>query len=251
MQKIPKTWITAYDVFSAQVAEKCGVDTLLVGDSLGMTVYGFEDTTSVTREMMAEHFKAVKRGAPNTRIVLDFPFGCDSDALTAVETAEFFANAGAEIFKIEGGLEMLEIFLELRSRGYEIVGHLGLTPQKIQKKHWGVQGREKSEAKEISQAVKKFAAIGIKEVVLECVPEPLATKIQSEFSGDIIGIGAGRNCNAQVLVFDDVVGKTPEIFAPKFLRKFGSARQNAEISVQKFLESVRKKTFPAEENIFL
>jgi 3-methyl-2-oxobutanoate hydroxymethyltransferase len=258
MPKItPQVWITAYDFFSSRIAEQAGVDTILVGDSLGMTVYGDEDTTKVTREIMARHFTAVQRGAPNTRIVLDFPFGCDRDVLTAVETAEYFNTIGAKYFKIEGGIEMLEIFLELRARGYNIVAHLGLTPQKIARKNWKVQGEVPEKAEEIFLACKKFAAIGIQEIVLECVPEHLAQKIQEYFDTtfpqkkiDIIGIGAGRNLNAQVLVFDDVVGKTPENFSPKFIQTFGNAAEYEQKAVEKFVDAVQQKTFPGEGNVF-
>lgn len=251
-KKIPKTWVTAYDIFSARVAEKSGVDTILVGDSLGMVVYGMENTHGVTKEMMAQHFLAVQKGAPNTRIVIDFPFGCAENILNAVETAEFFSNIGAKIFKIEGGIENLEIFLELRSRGYEIVGHLGLTPQSIT--DWKVQGNTEVESEKIFSAVKKFSSIGIKEIILECVPQSVGKKSQeiitSKNSGDIIGIGAGRHVNAQVLVFDDVVGRSEKKFSPKFLKRYTDSEKVSINALKNFVSEVQEKKFPAEKNVY-
>lgn len=242
-----KTWITAYDIFSARIAEKSQIDTLLVGDSLGMTVYGFESTQKVTTEIMVRHFEAVKKGAPNSRIVIDFPFGTTKNILTAVETAEIFANAGANIFKIEGGKEMLPIFMELKSRNFEIVGHLGLTPQTADLR---VHGREKIEEIEILETIKNFDALGIKEIVLECVPEQLGKKAQEIFSGDIIGIGAGKDVNAQILVFDDVVGRTMLEFKPKFLRRFGNAFEYEQNAVEEYIDAVQKEKFPSEEESY-
>ena len=243
-----KTWITAYDFFSARVAEHSGIDTILVGDSLGMTVYGMEDTKSVTVEMMTRHFEAVKKGAPNTRIVLDFPIGTTENVMVAVETAEIFANAGASIFKIEGGKEMIPIVMELKSRGFEVVGHLGLTPQTSD---WRVHGREEKESDEILKCIQTFEALGVTDIVLECVPEPLATKAQELFSGDIVGIGAGRNTNAQVLVFDDAVGRTVSDFSPKFLRRFGDAYLQEKTAVQKYVQAVQNNSFPSVEEVYV
>jgi len=250
-----KTWITAYDVFSARIAENSGIDTILVGDSLGMTVYGDKDTTQVTKEIMLRHFVAVKKGAPHTRIVLDFPYNSAKNLETALKTAEYFSHSGANIFKIEGDAseKNLEIFSALIQKGYQIVGHLGLQPQKFLTSDWTVKGREKSEAENIKNSVQKFLDIGITEIVLECVPEILATEIQKKYSGkaDIIGIGAGRGVHAQILVFDDVVGRTDSSkFSPKFVQKFGEAEKTESQAVQDYISFVQTKKFPAEKHIF-
>ncbi len=242
-----KTWVTAYDFFSARIAEQAKIDTILLGDSLGMTVYGHENTKKVTTEMMLRHFEAVKKGAPNSDIVIDFPFGTTENILIAIETAETFANAGGKIFKLEGGIELLSIFMTLQARGFEIVGHLGLTPQTSE---WKVHGKEKKEADEILKTIKSFDAIGIKKIVLECVPSSLAKKAQEIFSGDIIGIGAGKDVNAQVLVFDDVVGRTDEKFQPKFLRRFGNAYEYEKNAIEQYISSVQDESFPNENEMY-
>ena len=247
IKDMKKTWITAYDFFSGRIAEKSGIDTLLVGDSLGMTVYGFEDTKKVTIEMMVRHFEAVKKGAPHSHIVIDFPFGTTENILIARETAEIFANAGGNCFKLEGGKELLSIFMELQSHGFEIVGHLGFTPQTSEMR---IYGTEKKEADEILSTIKSFDAIGIKKIVLECVPSLLGKKAQEIFSGDIIGIGAGKDVNAQILVFDDVIGRTTETFQPKFLRRFSNAQQYEQKAIEEYISAVKNKIFPNKTEIY-
>lgn len=242
------TWVTAYDMFSARMAQEANVDTILVGDSLGMTVYGMENTTTLTKEIMLPHCLAVKKTADTTRIVVDFPFGSTEDIMMAVETAEFFSNHGFNTFKIEGGIEMLPIFMELRSRGYEIIGHLGLTPQSIT--NWKLQGTDDESAEKIFTAIQKFSVLGIKEIVLECVPESVGQKAQEIFSGRIIGIGAGRNLGGQVLVFDDIVGRTPQNFRPKFLKRYTDTEKISLEALKKYKAEVEGKIFPGEENIY-
>ena len=233
------TWITAYDVFSARVAENSGIDTILVGDSLGMTVYGDEDTTQVSKEIMRRHFVAVQKGAPNTRIVLDFPFGCDKNLETALETAKYFSDVGANIFKIEGNADekTLKIFEKLLQKGFQIVAHLGLQPQKFLKKNWKVKGKKREESEGIMNSVQKFYTLGIREIVLECIPEKLSQILCQKFPEILfIGIGAGRNLPAQILVFDDIVGRTDsENFSPKFVKTFGKAEAQETIAVRKYI----------------
>ncbi len=254
-KKTKKVWITAYDVPSATASLDAGVDGILVGDSLGMTVYGLDSTKEVTVEMMCRHFEAVyktlKKHNSEVELVLDFPFGTTENILIALETAEKFKNIGAECFKIEGGKEMLPIFLELISRGFEIIGHLGLTPQTSELK---VQAKTMEEQQEILEVIKIFEDIGITKIVLECVPADFAKKAQEIFSGDIVGIGAGSDVNAQILVFDDVIGRTASNFSPKFLRRFGKSLEESVNAVQKYKKAVlcsdEKNMFPKEEESY-
>ncbi len=244
-----KIWITAYDVPSTHASLEAKVDGILVGDSLGMTVYGLDSTQEVTVEMMSRHFEAVyktyKKNNSNIPLVLDFPFGTTENILVAIETAEIFKNIGAQCFKIEGGKEMIPIFLELISRGFEIVGHLGLTPQTSELKLHATTEQEQNELLEI---IKIFDDIGIKHIVLECVPAIFAQRAQEIFSGDIIGIGAGKNVNAQILVFDDVIGRTHADFQPKFLRRFGKTFEQNVNAIKKYKNAVKsndeKNRFP-------
>ena len=247
MKQTKKTWITAYDFSSAAIAEHSQIDTLLVGDSLGMTVYGFENTRKVTVEMMLRHFEAVKKGAPKSDIVIDFPFGTTENILIARETAEIFANVGGNTFKLEGGKELLPIIIELMARKFEVVGHLGLTPQTSE---WKVHGKKKQEADEILETIKSFDALGMKRIVLECVPAHLGKKAQEIFSGDIIGIGAGNDVNGQVLVFDDVIGRTDATFQPKFLRRFANAQEYEKKAVEKYISAVKNGDFPSKKEMY-
>jgi len=249
-----QTWITAYDVFSARVAEYSKIDTILVGDSLGMTVYGDEDTTQVTKETMRRHFLAVQKGAPKTKIVLDFPFECDKNLETALQTAEYFSKVGAQIFKIEGNADekTLEIFKTLLQKGFQIVAHLGLQPQKFLKKNWKVQGQKNEESAIILNSVQKFYTLGIREIVLECIPEKLSQMLCQKFPEILfIGIGAGRNLPAQILVFDDIVGRTDlENFSPKFVKIFGNAEKQEITAVQKYISEVKSQKFPEQKHVF-
>ncbi len=232
-----KIWITAYDVPSATASLEAGVDGILIGDSLGMTVYGFDSTKEVTVEIMARHFEAVyKTVNKKIKLILDFPFGTTENILIAVETAEKFKNIGANCFKLEGGKKIIPIVLELISRGFEVVGHLGLTPQTSELK---VQAKTQDEQNELLETIKIFDDIGIKNIVLECVPADFAKKAQEIFSGDIIGIGAGKDVNIQILVFDDVVGRTNSNFQPKFLRRFGKTFLNNVESVKNYISAVK------------
>ena len=245
-----KAWITAYDFFSGRVAAENGVDGILVGDSLGMTVYGFKNTKSVTVDMMLAHACAVQKGVeqslnPNTPIMVDFPFGTTSDMITALETAEIFASKGFTTFKIEGGKEHLSLFMELINRGYTVVGHLGLTPQTSDIR---VYGKTEEESTSILESISAFEALGMRQIVLECVPAALGKKAQEQFSGDIIGIGAGNFPNAQILVFDDTVGRTVSDFSPKFLKRYGNAFEHESLSIQNYIDEVKRGVFPEEKH---
>ncbi len=243
-----KVWITAYDVFSATISQKARVDAILVGDSLGMTVYGFDSTQSVTREMMRQHFVAVQKAAPDMRIILDIPFQCDTDLITFLETLEFFAEVGAKEFKLELCEDNVHCLLEARSRGFAMVAHLGYLPQSGESAR--VVGRNSEESNRIFSLAKKADILGVSSIVLECVPEDLAQKISESVQAEVIGIGAGRFVDGQVLVFDDVVGKTDSGFTPKFLRRFGNAREHILNAVIDYSKAVRMEEFPLKTEVY-
>lgn len=243
-----KVWITAYDVFSAKMAENAGVDAILVGDSLGMTVYGFKTTQEVTKELMLQHFIAVKKSAPHTRCIIDIPYQCDIDPITLIETLEFFSEKGATEFKLELTDENFHCFFEARARGFSFVIHLGYLPQHEKIPH--VFGKSIEEAKKIKNLAKKAKVLGVSSFVLECVPEWLAKEISDELSSEVIGIGAGRYTDGQILVFDDIVGKTSDSFTPKFLRRFGNVQEEYQKSLASYLNSVRFGEFPSEEEVY-
>jgi len=203
---------------------------------------------------MRRHFVAVQKGAPDTRIVLDFPFGCDKNLETALKTAKYFSEAGASIFKIEGNADekTLQIFEKLLQKGFQIVAHLGLQPQKFLKKNWKVKGQKEEESRDIIDSVQKFYTLGIREMVLECIPEKLSQMLSQKFPEILfIGIGAGRNLPAQILVFDDIVGRTDfKNFSPKFVKTFGNAEEQEITAVQKYISEVKTQKFPEEKHVF-
>lgn len=243
-----KVWITAYDMVSAMIAEEAKVDAILVGDSLGMTVYGFENTTKVTKELMRQHFEVVQHFAPHTRIIVDMPFGADASLLTFLETLEYFAEAGAKEYKVELTEENFSCLLEARSRGYNMVAHLGYLPQSMHTPK--VVGKEEEDSAKIIRLARMADTLGVSALVLECVPEILAQTITELVSCEVIGIGAGRYVSGQILVFDDIIGKTQSSFTPKFLRRFGNAFEENKKSVFAFAESVQSETFPGEKEIY-
>jgi len=163
-----KVWVTAYDVFSTSLAIESKVDTILVGDSLGMTVYGFPNTSFVDKEIMKRHFSAVKNHANNTPIVLDYPFGCADSLDQGKRTFEDFHSIGASVVKIEGGKEQIPLFRWIQQNGGTVVGHLGLQPQISQTR---VHGKLPEEAQEIIDTIQAFQEAGVQTIVLECVPE--------------------------------------------------------------------------------
>ncbi|MEI7510858.1 MAG: 3-methyl-2-oxobutanoate hydroxymethyltransferase [Candidatus Peregrinibacteria bacterium] len=242
-------WSTAYDIFSAELCEKSGMDAILVGDSLGMTVYGLKSTREVSKELMFPHIKAVCKTVKNTPVIVDFPFRSYDNPLIAVDTAEYFANSGATHFKLEGAEDfVLSAITELRTRDFLVTGHLGLTPQTALQ--WEVQGKKEKSAEKILSDAKLLEARGISFLVLECVPESLGKAVQESLQIPVIGIGAGRYVQGQVLVFDDLIGKTDPSFQPKFLRRFGNARDEALHALEKYKNAVINGEFPGEGEVY-
>lgn len=244
--------VTAYDYPGARMAEAAGVDMILVGDSLGMVVLGYESTVFVTLQDMVHHTKAVKRGAPNTFIAVDMPFGTFQTGLQdALRNAvHLIRETGADAVKIEGGEEVTDIIRHLSRSGIPVIGHVGLTPQTAT--HLGgfkVQGRNLEDAQRIMQEAQMVASAGAFMLVLEAIPAPLAQKITSRIKIPTIGIGAGPEVDGQVLVYHDLLGLFDR-FTPKFVKQYAEMARDGIEGLSLFSREVRDGTFPGPEHSF-
>jgi len=249
----PIVMLTAYDYVSARICESAGVDIILVGDSLAMTVLGYDSTIPVSVEEMLIFCKAVRRGAPNSFIIADMPFMSFQVRVDlAVENAgRFVKEAGANGIKLEGASDMvLSVIDRLVDAGIPVMGHIGLTPQSsVFTEGYKVKGRNVEEAKALIAQAKALEEAGVFALVVECVPEPLGADIADSVSVPVIGIGAGRFCDGQVLVFSDVVG-IYDRFVPKFVRRYLNGYELFHSAVVDFVEDVRTGKFPTEDNVY-
>lgn len=244
--------LTAYDYPSAKLAEKAGVDMILVGDSLGMVVLGYDSTIPVTMEDMIHHTKAVKRGAPNTFIVVDMPFMSHHLSVrdTLINGARLIQETGANAVKIEGCDGVLDGIAALTRAGVPVVSHLGLTPQSVGVLGgYKVQGKDAGAAKKLIEDAIRCQEAGAIAVVLECVPKQLAQEIQERLTIPTIGIGAGAECDGQVLVFHDVTKYGVER-TPKFVKSYVDISDMISFGLSSYVMEVKNGHFPAEEHSF-
>ncbi|MDN4074537.1 3-methyl-2-oxobutanoate hydroxymethyltransferase [Fictibacillus terranigra] len=244
--------ITAYDYPSAQLAEQAEVDMILVGDSLGMVVLGYDSTVPVTVEDMIHHARAVKRGAPNTFIVTDMPFMSyhAGRAETVKNAMRIMQETGSHALKLEGGKSVIETIGFLVEAGVPIVGHLGLTPQTAGVLGgYKVQGRAAKEAKQLLQDALAIEAAGAFSLVLECVPKQLSQLVAESVKIPVIGIGAGSSADGQVLVYHDLVGYGFH-HVPKFVKMYAHCAEGMKKGIEGYIAEVKKGTFPAEEHSF-
>lgn len=244
--------LTAYDYPSAKLAEQSGVDILLVGDSLGMVVLGFESTVQVTMDDMVHHTKAVKRGAKNTFIVSDMPF-CSYHASkeeTIKNAARLIQEGGAHAVKLEGADEVLSSIRLLTRAGIPVVAHLGLTPQSVGVLGgYKVQGKNLEEAKKLIEDAKKCEEMGAFMLVLECVPASLSTLIAEELTIPVIGIGAGKDVDGQVLVYHDLIGYGVDRVA-KFVKQYTKVDNDIQQSITQYLKDVKEGAFPEVKHTY-
>lgn len=244
--------LTAYDYPSAKLAEQCGVDILLVGDSLGMVVLGFESTVQVTMDDMVHHTKAVKRGAKNTFIVSDMPF-CSYHASkeeTIKNAARLIQEGGAHAVKLEGADEVLSSIRLLTRAGIPVVAHLGLTPQSVGVLGgYKVQGKNLEEAKKLIEDAKKCEEMGAFMLVLECVPASLSALIAEELTIPVIGIGAGKDVDGQVLVYHDLIGYGVDRVA-KFVKQYTKVDNDIQQSITQYLKDVKEGAFPEVKHTY-
>lgn len=240
------TMLTAYDYPMAKIVDESGCDMILVGDSLGNVVLGYENTTHVTMEDMLHHTKAVARGAKNALIVTDMPFlSCHLGVYKAVENAgKLISEGNAGAVKIEGGREIADVIKAICNAGIPVMGHLGLTPQSInQFGSFGIRAKEEAEAKRLIEDAKIIEDSGAFAVVLECIPHELAEKVSSEINIPTIGIGAGGGCDGQVLVLYDMLGLFVD-YVPAFVKKYANLDNSVRNGVSKYIDEVKKGVFP-------
>jgi 3-methyl-2-oxobutanoate hydroxymethyltransferase len=244
--------LTAYDAPSAALLDSAGLDVLLVGDSVEMTVYGEPNTLSATMDSMVRHSRAVSRSVKRALVVGDMPFlSYQADTARAVENAgRFLAEGGCAAVKLEGGSRILPAVEAILAADIPVMGHVGLTPQSYHKLGgFKVQGREPLTARHIREDAKALAEAGCFAIVLECVPASLAAEITREIPVPTIGIGAGPSCDGQVLVFHDVMGLTRDL-RPKFVRKYADLSATIEEAAKEFARDVKDGSFPTAEESF-
>ncbi|MDQ7093998.1 3-methyl-2-oxobutanoate hydroxymethyltransferase [Desulfosporosinus sp. PR] len=243
--------LTAYDYPSAKLVEAAEVDTILVGDSLGMVVLGYDSTVPVTMEEMLHHTKAVRRGAPQTFVITDMPFLSYASLDLAVANAgRLIKEGGADAVKLEGGSSLAPIVQALTRIGIPVVGHIGLTPQTAgQLGGFKVQGRDVESAKQLTLDARAIEQAGAFLLVLEAIPRQLAGHITSGLTIPTIGIGAGLDCDGQVLVYHDILGLF-ERFKPKFVKQYAQLGREAVEAIQSYNREVKDGSFPTEEHTF-
>ena len=247
------TMLTAYDYTTARIEDECGVNSILVGDSLGMTMLGYETTLPVTMEDMIHHTKAVTRGARNALVVADMPFMSYQTSIydAVVNAGRLIKEGGASAVKLEGGAEVCKQIRAIVDSSIPVVAHLGLTPQSVNAfGGFKVQGKTFDRAKQIIEDAIKIQEAGAFAVVLECVPAKLAEIITKKL--DItatIGIGAGNGCDGQVLVYQDMLGLTTG-HTPKFAKIFADAGEIFRKGFTAYIEETENGTFPSEEHTF-
>lgn len=243
------TMLTAYDYPSGKLAQEAGIDMILVGDSLGNVVLGYDSTIPVTVDDMIHHGKAVKRGAPDTFLVVDMPFMSYHISLedTMQNARRMFQETGAHALKVEGAEEVISVIERLTQAGVPIVGHLGLTPQSVNVLGgYRVQGKDKKAADKLLADALKLEEAGAMAVVLECVPKELAKIVSEALTIPTIGIGAGVNCDGQVLVYHDILNYGVERL-PKFVKQYVDLNQSVKDAIGVYINQVKDKQFPNQE----
>ncbi|MDU1411339.1 MAG: 3-methyl-2-oxobutanoate hydroxymethyltransferase [Clostridium sp.] len=246
------TMLTAYDYSMAKLMDKCGINGILVGDSVGMVCLGYEDTISVTMEDMIHHTKAVTRGVKDTLVVADMPFmSYQTSVYDAVVNAGRLMKEGrAHAVKLEGGVEVCDKIEAITKASIPVMAHIGLTPQSVNAiGGFKVQGKDEVAARKLIEAAKAVEKAGAFAVVLECVPAKLAKIISKEIDIPTIGIGAGSDCDGQILVYQDMLGLF-EDFKPKFVKQFASVGEVMESAFKDYIDEVKDGTFPGPEHGF-
>ncbi|HEV3253683.1 MAG TPA: 3-methyl-2-oxobutanoate hydroxymethyltransferase [Candidatus Acidoferrales bacterium] len=248
-QANPKiTCLTAYDYPTARLLDEAGVDILLVGDSLAMVVLGYENTLPVTMDDMLHHVRAVRRGVRRALLVADMPYGSYHVSLEAAvsNAVRFMKEAGAEAVKVEGGERRLELIARLVEAEIPVMGHVGLTPQSLHALGgFKVQGKTAEAAERLLRDARAVEAAGAFSVVLESVPRELAARVTGELRIPTVGIGAGPECDGQVLVFHDLVGLTVGS-TPKFARRYANLAEAIWRAVGEYCDDVRNGRFPSD-----
>ena len=249
----PLVMVTAYDAPSARTVDAAGADMILVGDSLAMVVLGYDDTLQVTTDDMAHHVAAVARTRPNALVVADLPWlSYHVSREETVHNAAALIRAGAGAVKLEGGGKRIDAVRAILDAEIPVMGHIGLTPQSIHALGgFKVQGKELEAAQALTEDAVALAEAGCFAIVLECVPDAVARVITEAVPVPTIGIGAGRHCDGQVLVWHDLLGfGAPEHRRPKFVRAYASFEEDAARAIEQFCADVRGGTFPSSAETY-
>lgn len=244
------TALTAYDASFAGVFDSEGIDVLLVGDSLGMVLQGHTDTIPVTVQQIAYHTECVNRGIKQSFLIADMPFMSYSTPDKAMENAALLMKSGANMVKLEGGNWLLGIVTSLTEKGIPVCAHLGLTPQSV---HlfggYKVQGRQSDEAERMINDAKALENAGAQLLVLECIPDKLAKTITETLTIPVIGIGAGKDTDGQILVMHDVLGISSG-YIPRFSKNYLKQTGDIRLAVNCYIDEVKEGIFPAKEHTF-
>jgi 3-methyl-2-oxobutanoate hydroxymethyltransferase len=246
------TFLTCYDFPTAQFIEEAGLDMILVGDSLGMCVYGYPGTLPVTMDQMIVHAEAVRRGAPNTFVIGDMPFMSYQSSLEkAVENAgRFLKQAGCDAIKLEGGVRIVPQIRAIVDAGIVVMGHIGLTPQSSgQLGGHKAQGRTAESAKLVVEDALAVQEAGAHMILIEAVPPEVAGFITRKLKIPVLSIGAGGECDGQLLIVSDLIGQF-QAFTPKFVKKYGQVAEMTVRAMKDYAKEVREGLFPAEEHCY-
>lgn len=246
------TMITCYDYTTAKLVDQSGIDSILVGDSLGMTMLGYDDTLSVTLDDMIHHSAAVARGAKHPLIICDMPFMTYSTGTrdAVINAGRLIQEGNAHAVKLEGGTEVQEEIKAIVAAKIPVCAHIGLTPQSVNTfGGFKVQGKDQATVDKLLADAKAVEEAGAFAVVMECVPAPLAKKITDMLTIPTIGIGAGVNCDGQVLVYQDMLGMFGD-FVPKFVKQFAHIGEAMVKGFKDYDDAVKNKTFPTKEHEF-
>ena len=246
------TMLTAYDYSTAKLIDQAGVDAILVGDSLGNVMLGYEDTISVTMEDMIHHGAAVARGAKEALVVVDMPFMSYQTSVydAVVNAGRLMKEARAQAVKLEGGIEVCPQIKAITEAGIPVMAHIGLTPQSINAfGGFKVQGKSEAQAKKFLEDALAVQEAGAFAVTIECVPEKLATLVTKKLAIPTIGIGAGSGCDGQVLVYADMLGKFSD-FTPKFVKRFANTGEVMTAAFKAYIDEVKAAAYPTEEHTY-
>ncbi|MDL2265191.1 3-methyl-2-oxobutanoate hydroxymethyltransferase [Parabacteroides sp. OttesenSCG-928-G07] len=244
--------LTAYDYSMAKLIDEAGMDVILVGDSASNVMVGNTTTLPITLDQMIYHGQSVMNAVKRALVVVDLPFGTyQGNSMEAIKSAiRVMKETGADCLKIEGGIEIKESIERILSAGIPIMGHLGLTPQSINKfGTYTVRAKEEAEAQKLISDARMLEEVGCFAVVLEKIPAKLAAQVTAELTIPVIGIGAGSGCDGQVLVMHDMLGLT-QGFSPRFLRRYANLGEEITSAVQMYIEDVKRGDFPNEKESY-
>lgn len=245
-------WLTSYDFPTAQFAETAGMEMILVGDSLGMCVYGYNSTVPVTMDQCIVHCEAVRRGAPNTYVVGDMPFMSyqASDEQSVMEAGRFLKEADVDAIKLEGGVRITNRIKAITDAGISVIGHIGLTPQSSgQLGGHKAQGRTANAAKLVVEDALAVQEAGAKMLLVEAVPPEVTRYIWGTLEIPVLSIGAGPHCDGQLLIVSDMIGQF-QAFTPKFVKKYANIAEEMLKAFQDYLNDVKQSRFPEEKHCY-